>query len=182
MARLEGRTAIVTGASRGLGRSIALALAAEGAAVAVVARTEEVWNDKLPGTIGETVAEIEAAGGTAIAIRADLTDRDDIPRLVEEARAALGPITLLVNNAAFTAPGRPPKPGAVPQAKKPRTASPVAGQADWPPFVGTPLHAFRRHFEIAVFAAYELMQLVAVHAASSLVVMLTGELTVIAAR
>ena len=159
--RLAGRTAIVTGASRGLGRSIALALAADGAAVAVVARTEEVWNDKLPGTIGETVAEIEAAGGRAVAIRADLTDRDDIPRLVDEARAAFGPITMLVNNAAFTAPGRPPRPGMAPPVRKPRSANSTAVQADWPPFVGTPLHAFRRHFEIAVFAAYELMQLVA---------------------
>ena len=156
--RLAGRTAIVTGASRGLGRAIALALAAEGAAVAVAARTEQVWNDKLPGTIGETVAEIEAAGGRAVPIRADLTNRDDLPRLVEETRAALGPVTVLVNNAAFTAPGRPPTPGAAPSPKKPAKAQ--APQADWPPFVGTPVHAFRRHFEIAVFAAYELMQLV----------------------
>ena len=116
--RLAGRAAIVTGASRGLGRSIALALAAEGAAVAVAARTEQVWNDKLPGTIGETVAEIEAAGGRAVAIRADLTNRDDLPRLVDEARDALGPITILVNNAAFTAPGRPPTPGAPTPPKK----------------------------------------------------------------
>ena len=158
--RLAGRAAIVTGASRGLGRSIALALAAEGAAVAVVARTEQVWNDKLPGTIGETVAEIEAAGGRAVAIRADLTDRDDLPRLVDEARDALGPITILVNNAAFTAPGRPPTPGAPDAAEEGTGAKAQAPQADWPPFVGTPVHAFRRHFEIAVFAAYELMQLV----------------------
>src|SRR6478672_2668282 len=157
--RLAGRPAIVTGASRGLGRSIALALAAEGAAVAVAARTEQVWNDKLPGTIGETVAEIEAAGGRAVAIRADLTNRDDLPRLVEEARDALGPISILVNNAAFTAPGRPPTPGAPTPQKKAGTKAPGL-QADWPPFVGTPVHAFRRHFEIAVFAAYELMQLV----------------------
>lgn len=161
--RLDGRTAIVTGASRGLGRAIAGALAAEGAAVAVVARTEAVWNDKLPGTIGETVAEIEAAGGRAVAIRADLTDRDDLPRLVEQTRAAFGPVTLLVNNAAFTAPGRPPAPAG--QAPRPsqarvRPAKAPAPQADWPAFVGTPVHAFRRHFEIAVFAAYELMQLV----------------------
>lgn len=156
--RLNGRTAIVTGASRGLGRAIALALAAQGAAVAVAARTERVWNDKLPGTIGDTVADIEAAGGRAVAIRADLTDRDDLPRLVEQARAAFGPVTLLVNNAAFTAPGRPPGPGVTRAAAGPPTAA--APRADWPPFVGTPVHAFRRHFEIAVFAAYELMQLV----------------------
>ncbi|MET0898967.1 MAG: SDR family oxidoreductase [Mycobacterium sp.] len=158
MTRLDGRAAIVTGASRGLGKAIALALAREGAAVAVVARTEQVWDDRLPGTIGDTVAEIEAAGGRAVAIRADLLDREDIPRLVEQARAALGPLTLLVNNAAFTAPGRPPTPGVAAKPKQPRTAQ---VQADWPPFVGTPLHAFRRHFEIAVFAAYEVMQLVA---------------------
>ena len=109
--RLQGRAAIVTGASRGLGRAIALALASDGAAVAVVGRTENVWDERLPGTIGETVAEIEAAGGRALAIRADLLDRDDIAGLVDEARATLGPITILVNNAAFTAPGRPPKPG-----------------------------------------------------------------------
>src|SRR6185437_4708860 len=120
--RLAGRNAIVTGGSRGLGRAIALALAAEGVPVAVVGRTEQVWDDRLPGTIGETVAAIEAAGGRAVAVRADLTDRDDIPRLVDEARDALGPITILINNAAFTAPGRPPTPGAEPRAKTARPA------------------------------------------------------------
>ncbi|MCV7029579.1 SDR family NAD(P)-dependent oxidoreductase [Mycobacterium sherrisii] len=156
--RLEGRAAIVTGGSRGLGRAIALALAAEGAAVAVVGRTEQVWDDRLPGTIGETTAAIEAAGGRAVPIRADLTDRDDVARLVGEARAALGPITVLVNNAAFTAPGRPPVPGT---AARPRAARPAgAAKPGWPGFVSTPVSAFRRHFDIAVFAAYELMQLV----------------------
>lgn len=157
--RLAGRAAIVTGASRGLGRAIALALAAEGAAVAVGGRTEEVWDDRLPGTIGETVADIEAAGGRAVAVRADLTDRDEIARLVDSAREALGPIAILVNNAAFTAPGRPPVPGAEPRTKP---AKPPSGAAKpgWPGFVSTPLHAYRRHFDIAVFAAYELMQLV----------------------
>jgi NAD(P)-dependent dehydrogenase (short-subunit alcohol dehydrogenase family) len=160
--RLSGRTAIVTGGSRGLGRSIALALAADGAAVAVVGRTEQVWDDRLPGTIGETVADIDAAGGRAVAVRADLTNRDDVARLVEEARDALGPITILVNNAAFTAPGRPPVAGAEPRAKKAKPSGPAGSGAKpgWPGFVSTPLAAYRRHFEIGVFAAYELMQLI----------------------
>jgi NAD(P)-dependent dehydrogenase (short-subunit alcohol dehydrogenase family) len=153
--RLAGRTAIVTGASRGLGRAIALALAADGAAVAVAGRTEQVWDDRLPGTIGETVADIESAGGRAVAVRADLTDRDDIARLVDSVRDALGPITILINNAAFTAPGRPTLPGAPAKPAKPA----ASGKPGWPGFVSTPLAAYRRHFEIAVFAAYELMQL-----------------------
>ncbi|HKI41565.1 SDR family NAD(P)-dependent oxidoreductase [Mycobacterium sp.] len=156
--RLAGRTAIVTGASRGLGRAIALALAAEGASVAVAGRTEQVWDDRLPGTIGETVASIEAAGGRAVAVRADLTDREDVARLVSSARDALGSITILVNNAAFTAPGRPPVPGAEPRAKPAVKAA--GGKPGWPGFVSIPLHAYRRHFDIAVFAAYELMQMV----------------------
>ncbi len=156
--RLAGRAAIVTGGSRGLGRAVALALGAEGAAVAVAGRTQQVWDDRLPGTIGETVADIVAADGRAVAIRADLTDRDDVARLVGEARDALGPITILVNNAAFTAPGRPPVPGAEARAKPAKP--PTAGKPGWPPFLGTPLRAYRRHFDIAVFAAYELMQMV----------------------
>lgn len=155
--RLDGRAAIVTGASRGLGRAIALALAGEGAAVAVVGRTEQVWDERLPGTIGQTVADIEAAGGRAVAVRADLLDRDDIARLVSESREALGPITILVNNAAFTAPGRPPKPGDQARVKS-KTAT--TAKPGWPPLLGTPLGAYRRHFEISVFGAYELMQLV----------------------
>jgi 7-alpha-hydroxysteroid dehydrogenase len=71
----------------------------------------------------------------------------------------LGPITILVNNAAFTAPGRPPKPG---DDARPKPAKTQQGgiKADFPPVLGTPLGAYRRHFEIAVFAAYELIQLV----------------------
>jgi NAD(P)-dependent dehydrogenase (short-subunit alcohol dehydrogenase family) len=91
-----------------------------------------------------------------VAVRADLTDRDDISRLVDASREALGPITILVNNAAFTAPGRPPTPGAQ---QRPKPA-PAGNKPGWPAFLGTPLHAFRRHFDIAVFAAYELMQMV----------------------
>ena len=98
--------------------------------MAVVARTEAQWDDRLPGTIGDTVAAISDAGGQATAIRADLLDREDIPRLVDEARAALGPITILVNNAAFTAPGRPPASGAAARPAAP-TATRPAGRC-WP--------------------------------------------------
>lgn len=157
-ARLAGRNAIVTGASRGLGRATALALAAEGAAVAVVARSETQWDERLPGTIGETVAEIEAAGGRAVAIRADLLEPADLPRLVTEAREALGPVTVLVNNAAFTAPGRPPGGASSPREAKPAKAA--KPDTAWPGFLSVPLGAYRRHFEIGPFAAYELMQLV----------------------
>jgi 7-alpha-hydroxysteroid dehydrogenase len=89
--RLAGRTALVTGASRGLGKAIATAFAREGAAVAVVARSEVQWDPRLPGTIHETIAEIEADGGRAVAIAADLSKPDDVERAAEEARAALGP-------------------------------------------------------------------------------------------
>ncbi len=161
--RLEGRTSIVTGASRGLGRAIAIALAGEGAAVAVVSRTEQVWDERLPGTIGETVARIEAAGGQALPVRADVSQPEDRRRLVDEARQ-LGPVTILVNNAAFTAPGRPPAAGtpAAPSLKAPPGAKIETGAAKpgWPTFLHTPLAAYQRHFQVGPFAAYELMQLV----------------------
>lgn len=159
MGRLTGRAAIVTGSSRGLGRAIAHAMAAEGASIAVVARTREVWDERLPGTIFDTVESIREAGGNATAICADLLQPADRARLVEEARAALGPITILVNNAAFTAPGRPAEKKSPPPAAQPSPDRPPAEKSEWPTFMNTPPRAYQRHFEM-VFAAYELMQLV----------------------
>ena len=162
--RLEGRVAIVTGASRGLGKAIALAFGAEGAAVAVVARTEAVWDTRLPGTIHETVAEIETAGGRALAVAADLARPDDLDTTVGTVREALGPITLLVNNAALTVPGRPPAPGAVPrQPSAPAAPGPglqTATSAGRGSFLEFPLRGYRLHFDVGVFASYRLMQLV----------------------
>src|SRR5215471_8838897 len=101
-AALAGRVAIVTGASRGIGAAIARRLAAAGASVAVSGRTETESDDRLPGTIHETVRAIVTAGGRAVAVRADLTSREDRERLVATAQAELGPVDVLVNNAAVT--------------------------------------------------------------------------------
>jgi NAD(P)-dependent dehydrogenase (short-subunit alcohol dehydrogenase family) len=164
-ARLAGRTAIVTGASRGLGKAIALAFAREGAAVAVVARSETQWSERLPGTIHDTVAEIEAAGGRAVAVPADLSHLDQVEQAYAVARDSLGPIDLLVNNAALTVPGRPPEPGDEPRPERART--PVAppatddGQpaAPFGSFLTFPLSGLQRHLAVGLFASYRLMQL-----------------------
>jgi citronellol/citronellal dehydrogenase len=99
---LAGRSALVTGASRGIGAAIAARLAMEGAAVAVSARTEAEGQSRLPGTLAETVAHIRAAGGIAHAIRADLAQAEERERLAAEAERAVGPIDILVNDAAIT--------------------------------------------------------------------------------
>ena len=162
--RLAGRAAIVTGASRGIGKAIAEAFAGEGAAVCVAARSERVWDPRLPGTIHETAAGIEERGGRAVAVAADLSRPQDVERLVEQARDALGPIDLLVNNAALTVPGRPPE-GPGPAATRParERAKPASREREKPApggFLGFPLKGYRRHFEIGLFASYRLMQMV----------------------
>jgi NAD(P)-dependent dehydrogenase (short-subunit alcohol dehydrogenase family) len=96
---LSGQVAIVTGGGRGFGQAIALGLAQAGAAVAVTARTASQLDD--------TVALIEASGGKAIAVAADVTRQDDVERVVSEAEARLGPVSLLVSNAALSDPVGP---------------------------------------------------------------------------
>ena len=100
--RLQGKVAIVTGASRGIGEAIARGLAAEGARVACVARTRNEGDKRVAGSLQATVAAIEAAGGEAVPLVADLRDLDACAAVVDEARSALGPIDVLVNNAAWT--------------------------------------------------------------------------------
>ena len=94
MGQLDGKVAIVTGAGQNIGRAIALRFAAEGAAVAVVDRDQ--------GRAEAVGDEIEAAGGRAIAVLADVSDEDDVSRGVDQVVRELGDVHLLVNNAAAT--------------------------------------------------------------------------------
>ncbi|WP_053386687.1 SDR family NAD(P)-dependent oxidoreductase [Leucobacter japonicus] len=124
--RLKDRTAIVTGAGRGIGESIALRLAAEGADVLVVGRALD--------TLASTVTSIEDRGGSARAIVADITQEDDIPRIVEAALERRGRIDVLVNNAAMF---------------------------DEPPFLELTPRTIRANFETNVFGLLLLSQAVA---------------------
>jgi NAD(P)-dependent dehydrogenase (short-subunit alcohol dehydrogenase family) len=99
MAALAGKVAVVTGATRGIGKGIALTLAGEGATVYVTGRTEVAGTSALPGTLGETVAECEARGGKGIAVALDLLDDAAIGRLFEQVRKEQGRLDILVNNA-----------------------------------------------------------------------------------
>ena len=94
--RLLGRVAIVTGAGRGIGRAIALRYSQEGAAVVLAART--------PAQIDEAAAEIESAGGRALAIQCDVSSESDVDRLVDATVRQFGKIDILVNNAAVNLP------------------------------------------------------------------------------
>jgi NAD(P)-dependent dehydrogenase (short-subunit alcohol dehydrogenase family) len=96
---LEGRVAIVTGASRGIGKALAVGLAREGAAVVCAARTVAAGDSPLPGSIEETVALIEGEGGRALAVRCDVGVLDDLRGLVTATLAAFARVDVLVNNA-----------------------------------------------------------------------------------
>jgi len=97
--RFAGRCAIVTGASRGIGRAVAIQLASEGADVAVVARSVEPGS-KISGSLNETAERIRGLGSKCMVIGADLSDSEDRARIVPEAIEGLGHVDILVNNAA----------------------------------------------------------------------------------
>lgn len=100
-ARMKGRVAIVTGASRGIGQAIAELMAREGARVVCVARTANEGDHQLAGSLAGTVAAIRSAGGEAVAVAADISTEGECLRLVEAARSAYGRVDTLVNNAAL---------------------------------------------------------------------------------
>lgn len=130
----DGKVALVTGASRGIGRAIALRLAAEGARVAVTARTVRPGDGAYAGSLEETVDAVVSAGGEAVPVAADLADTDaDRSAIVRAAQDAFGaPVDILVNNAA------------APRRFELR-------------FEGMDAAAFREQVEVNVWAAWDLM-------------------------
>jgi len=98
MADLRGKTIFITGASRGIGREIALRCARDGAQVVITGKTAEV-HARLPGTIHSVAAEVEQAGGLALAIQLDVRDELALQAAVEQAAQHFGGIDVLVNNA-----------------------------------------------------------------------------------
>lgn len=101
MGACDGKVALVTGSSRGLGKAIAQRLAAEGATVALTARTLEP-DAKYEGSLSQTRDEIVEAGGRAIAVQADLSSSEERERLFADVVEAVGAPDILVNNAAVT--------------------------------------------------------------------------------
>jgi citronellol/citronellal dehydrogenase len=101
MGKLDGKVAVVTGASRGIGKAISTLFAAEGAKVVCAARTLGEGEHKLGGSINETVSEIRKSGGEAIGVQTDVSSESSCENLVNTARKEFGPVEVLVNNAAL---------------------------------------------------------------------------------
>ena len=98
MTTLSGKTLFITGASRGIGRAIALRAARDGANIAIASKSS-VANPKLPGTIHSVAAEVEAAGGRALALKCDIREEDEVRASVAATVDLFGGIDILVNNA-----------------------------------------------------------------------------------
>jgi NAD(P)-dependent dehydrogenase (short-subunit alcohol dehydrogenase family) len=99
MSSLSNKVAVVTGASRGIGKGIALALAEEGATVYVTGRTVTPGSYPLPGTVGETAVEVNRRGGKGIAVQVDHANDAQVAALFERVKSEQGRLDILVNNA-----------------------------------------------------------------------------------
>lgn len=98
MSTLAGKTVFITGASRGIGLGIALRAARDGANIVIAAKSDTA-NPKLPGTIHTAAAQVEAAGGHALALKVDIRNETEVYAAVEQGVARFGGIDILVNNA-----------------------------------------------------------------------------------
>lgn len=98
MKKLQGKTALITGASRGIGRSMALRFAKDGANV-VLASKSTVPHPKLAGTLHTVADEVKAAGGTPLVVGCDVRSEEDVQKVVEETQATFGGLDILINNA-----------------------------------------------------------------------------------
>jgi len=123
---LDNRVALVTGSSRGIGRAMALRLAREGASVVITGKSES-GTEKLPGSIHTVAAEVEAAGGVALAVRVDVRHEDEVEAMVDATVARFGRLDILINN---------------------------AGALWWQPILQTPPKRYDLMWEINVRAAY----------------------------
>ena len=103
-ATLSGKTAIVTGSSRGLGKAIAVEFAQQGANVVVAARTSDP-HPRISGTILDTVNEIKSDGGSAIAVQCDVSNDEHLTNLLQATVDQFGGIDILIHNAAALIPG-----------------------------------------------------------------------------
>lgn len=110
MAALSGKVAVVTGASRGIGKGIALALAEQGAVVYVTGRTVTPGDHALPGTVGETALACDRRGGRGVAVQVDHAQDGEVANLFEQVRREQGRLDILVNNA-FSLPEDLTEPG-----------------------------------------------------------------------
>jgi NAD(P)-dependent dehydrogenase (short-subunit alcohol dehydrogenase family) len=103
--RLKDKVVLITGASRGIGKQLAIHFAREGAHLVLGARTEEASESPFPGTIHETAAEVRAHGVKVLAVRCDLAIRADLENLYRQAIDEFGQVDILINNAAYFGPG-----------------------------------------------------------------------------
>src|ERR671938_133606 len=97
--RLEGKVAIITGASRGLGQYCAVGYGREGAKVVIAARTEQESNPQLPGTIYHTAKLVEDAGGEAFPVVCNVGDWESVQNMVKQVLDRYGRVDILMNNA-----------------------------------------------------------------------------------